>query len=139
VTQAIPFATEAWIKRLGDECNNSETYREAARNWEGDFYFIVEPDGTGHEPIYMYMDLYHGRCRQAFMPDDFTALSPEFCISGPLRVWQAIAQKKMDPIKALLTRQLSVKGNMAKIMRNVRAANALVHCTTSFETDFSMD
>lgn len=136
MAEAIPFATDAWIKQLRAECNKSEAYREAAKNWEGDIYFIVEPDGHRQEPIYMYMDLYHGQCRRAFLAEDCTAMDPEFRISGPMKVWQAIAQRKMDPIKALLTRQLSVKGNMSKIMRNVRAANELVNCTTRFETEF---
>ena len=64
----IPFATDAWIKRLGDECNKSEAYREAAKNWEGDLYVIVEPEGQLQETVYMYLDLYHGQCRQAFVP-----------------------------------------------------------------------
>lgn len=134
--RGIPFATDAWIKQLGAECNRSQAYREAAKNWEGDFLFIVEPDEQWPEPIYMYMDLYHGQCRDAFVAHNYDDLNPEFCISGPMRVWQAIAQKKVDPIKALLTRQLTVKGNMTKIMRNVRAANELVNCTTRLETIF---
>ena len=139
MANGIPFATDAWIKQLSAECNKSEAYREAARNWEGDFYFIVEPEGQGQEPIYMYMDLYHGQCRHAFLAEDRQAMDPEFRISGPMKVWQAIAQRKVDPIKALLTRQLSVKGNIGKIMRNVRAANELVNCTTKFETEFPPD
>jgi putative sterol carrier protein len=132
----VLFATDAWIKRLGDECNKSEAYREAAKNWEGDIYFIVEPEGYGQDPIYMYMDLYHGRCRQAFVPEDCSTVNPEFHISGSMKVWRAIAQKEMDPVKALLTRQLSLKGNMAKVMKNARAANELVNCTTRVETEF---
>jgi putative sterol carrier protein len=139
MNDSIAFATDRWIKRLADECNNNKAYQDAARNWEGDIYFIVEPDDPQQEPIYMYMDLYHGRCRQAFVPDDCDALNPEFRISGSLKVWQAIAKKQIDPMKALLTRQLSVKGNMTKIMRNVKAANALVNCTTKFETDFPLE
>jgi putative sterol carrier protein len=133
---AVCFATDAWIKRLGEACNTSERYREAARNWEGDLYFIVEPGGERTEPVYMYIDLYHGRCRQAFVPDDYTSLNPEFYVSGPVSVWKDIAERRLDPIKALLTRKLSLKGNMAKIMRNVKAANALLDCSTSFETEF---
>jgi putative sterol carrier protein len=132
----IPFATDVWIKRLGDECNKSETYREAAKNWEGDVYFIVEPGGRLQKTIYMYMDLYHGECRQAFIPKDHTTLNPEFRISGPVSAWKEIAEKKIDPVKALLTRKLSLKGNMAKIMRNARAAEALVSCSTNIETEF---
>ncbi len=137
--RAVTFATDAWIKQLGQACNKSERYREAARNWEGDLYLIVEPEGRLQEPVYMYIDLYHGRCRQAFVPADHTTLTPEFYISGPVRAWKEIADKKIDPIKALLTRKLSLKGNMAKIMRNVRAAYALLDCSTSFETEFPPD
>lgn len=136
---AIPFATDAWIKRLGQECNNSQAYYEAARNWEGDLFFVVEPEGSLTQPVYMYIDLYHGRCRQAFVPDDHTSLSPEFTISGPPSAWRQLADKKADPIKMLLTRKLSLKGNMAKVMRNVRAAHALVNCSTQFETTFIQD
>lgn len=139
MANGIPFATDAWVKQLRAECNNSPTYREAAKNWEGDFLFIIEADGQEQEPVYMYMDLYHGQCRRAFIVNNHADLNPEFRISGPLRVWQAITQKEMDPIKALLTRQLTVKGNLPKIMRNVRAANELVNCTTRVETIFPSD
>ncbi|GIK42481.1 MAG: hypothetical protein BroJett011_63140 [Chloroflexota bacterium] len=134
----IPFATDAWIKRLGEECNNSETYRQAAKNWEGDLYVIVEPEGRLQQPVYMYIDLYHGQCRQAFVPANPATLTPEFHISGPVSVWKAIAEKKLDPMKALFTRQISLKGNMAKVMKNVKAANELVNCTTKFETEFPL-
>ena len=136
---AIPFATDAWIKRLGEECNNSQTYYEAAKNWEGDLYFIVEPEGDLTEPVYMYIDLYHGRCRRAFVPKNHKELTPEFSISGPISAWMQFADKKADPIKILMTRKLSLKGNMAKVMRNVRAAYALVSCSKNIETKFPAD
>lgn len=136
MTRAIPFATDAWIKRLGDECNKSQVYREAAKNWEGDLYIVVEAEGRFQKTVYMYLDLYHGQCRQAFVPEDPTTLSPEFWIIGSVSAWKEVAEKNMDPIKALLTRKLSLKGNMAKIMRSARAAQALMNCSTSFETEF---
>jgi putative sterol carrier protein len=135
---SIPFATDAWIRRLGEECNKSEAYREAAKNWEGDLYFIVEPEGRLQQAVYMYIDLYHGQCRQAFIPDDPANITPEFYISGPVSVWKAIAEKKLDPMKALFTRKISLKGNMTKVMKNVKAANELVNCTTKFETEFPL-
>jgi putative sterol carrier protein len=138
MTGAIPFATDAWIKRLGDECNKSKAYREAAKNWEGDLYIVVEAEGQLRETVYMYLDLYHGQCRQAFVPEDHTTLSPEFRLIGPVSVWKEVTEKHTDPIKALLTRKLSLKGNMAKIMRSARAAQALINCSASFETEFPL-
>lgn len=134
----IPFATDAWIKRLGEECNNSAAYQDAAKNWEGDLYLVVEPEGSLEETVYMYIDLYHGHCRQAFVPEDYSALSPEFRISGRVSAWKELAEKKIDPMKALLTRKLSLQGNMAKAMKNIRAANELVNCTTRFKTRFPL-
>jgi putative sterol carrier protein len=133
---AIPFATDAWVKRLGEACNQSEAYRQAAKNWEGDLYLLVEPDEALAEPVFMYLDLYHGHCRQAFVPVDPAALSPEFTISGPLRAWKQLAEDNADPIKMLITRRLKLTGNMAKVMKNVRAAHQLVQCARTVETTF---
>ncbi len=139
MSDPVPFATDAWIKRLGEECNKSQAYYEAARNWEGDLYLVLEPGGSRGEPTYMYIDLYHGQCRQAFVPNDPAALNPEFIITGSLNAWKELAERKIDPMKALLTRKFSLKGNMAKAMRNARAATELVNLATHFKTQFPSD
>jgi putative sterol carrier protein len=134
--EAVVFATDAWVARLKDELNQSQSYQAAAKEWEGDFLFVVEPEDHRPQPIYMYMDLYHGKCRQAFILNEPHSLNPAYRVSGKLRIWRAITQQELDPIKALLTRQLSLKGNMAKVMRNVKAATELVNCTTRLTTKF---
>ncbi len=136
MSEAVVFATDDWVARLMEELNRSQAYQAAAREWEGDFLFVVEAEDHRPEPVYMYMDLYHGKCRQAFILEQPDSLSPAYRVSGKLRVWRAITQQELDPIKALLTRQLSLKGNMAKVMRNVKAATELVNCTTRFATEF---
>jgi putative sterol carrier protein len=133
------FATDAWISMFHEEVNKSEAYQRAAKTWEGDFYFIVEPGGFLTEPVYMYMDLWHGASRDAFIAQDPTVKDPEFIISAPVSTWQDVIELRLDPIKGLLTKQLKLKGNMAKIMRAVKAANELVRCTTRVPTEFSID
>jgi putative sterol carrier protein len=39
-------------------------------------------------------------------------------------------------MKGLMTKKLKLNGNMAKIMRAVKAANELVRCTTRVPTEF---
>jgi putative sterol carrier protein len=134
--EKIQFATDAWIKQLHEEVNKSEAYRQAARNWEGDFYFVIEPEGSLAEPVYMYMDLWHGESRNAFVVQDPIVKSPEFIISAPVSTWKEVVELRLDPIKGLLTRKLKLKGNMPKIMRAVKAANELVLCTTHIPTKF---
>ena len=135
--EKIPFGTEAWIERLHEEINQSEAYRQAAKTWEGDFFFVVEPDGSPAKPVYMYLDLWHGESRKAFVVEDPAAKKPEFVISASVSTWKNVVELRLDPMKGLLTRQLKLQGNMAKIMRAVKAANELVLCATRVPTDFS--
>jgi putative sterol carrier protein len=132
----VQFATDAWIRHFHQEVNRSEAYRHAARNWEGDFYFIIEPEGSLKEPVYMYMDLWHGASREAFIAQNPAAKNPEFVISAPVSTWQDVIELRLDPIKGLMTKKLKLEGNMAKIMRAVKAANELVRCTTLVPTKF---
>jgi len=136
--EKLLFATEAWIKQFHDEVNSSEPYRQAAKNWEGDFYFIVEPEGALTKPVYMFMDLWHGESRDAFIAQDPTVKNPEFVISAPVSTWKDVIELRLDPMKGLMTKKLKLKGNMAKIMRAVKAANELVRCTTRVPTDFPL-
>jgi putative sterol carrier protein len=116
--------------------NGSEAYRQAARNWEGDFYFYVTPGGPIKEQGIFYMDLWHGQCRDTFLVTDESAKDPAFKMSAPLDIWRKVITKKLDIIQGLLTRQVKLKGNMAMIMRNVKAAQEMVECCTHIETEF---
>lgn len=130
------FGSEEWVKALQEAINASETYAEAAKTWEGDFYFIVEPGGPIEKEMIMYMDLWHGKCREAAVYEDRSAKTPAFVISAPLSVWRKVIDKKLDPIQGMMTRQMKIQGDMVKIMKAVKAAKELVECTTRVPTEF---
>jgi len=130
------FGSAEWLQAFHEVINASKSYEEAAKTWEGDFYFVVEPEGSMTEPVYCYVDLWHGKSRRAFAVKDEAEMQPEFVISAPLSAWKKVVEKKLDPIQGLVTRQLKLKGNLAKIMRAVKAAKELVNCTTKVPTEF---
>ena len=132
----VAFATEAWIKALQVELNSSAGYQEAAKTWEGDFYFVVTAGDGIPKDVYMYMDLWHGECRDAMEVSDPAAKDPAFVMSAPVDVWRKVVDKKLDPIKGMMTRQLKLKGNMMKIMKAPKAAIELVECTTRINTEW---
>jgi len=132
----IEFATDEWAKAFMEVINKSEAYAQAAKNWEGDFYFIIEAGEDIPQPIYLYVDLWHGKCREAFTTTDPSVKDPVFRMSGSLENWQRVIEKKLDPIQGLLTRQFKLKGDMVKVMRAVKAAQELVNCTTLVPTEF---
>lgn len=133
---AIKFGTDEWIKALMAEVNHSESYRKAAKTWEGDFYFVIEEEPGVTDEVYMYMDLWHGECRDAYEVKDSAVKSPAFVLSGPLSAWRKVLEKKVDPIRSMMTRQLKLKGNMMKIMKMPKAATELVECCARIDTEW---
>lgn len=130
----IKFATDEWIKALMGELNKSENYRDAAKNWEGDFYFVITDLPGGVQPVHLYTDLWHGACRDAYLVADPAAKKPEFVLEAGLPAWKKVLDKQLDPIKGMITQQLKLKGNMLKVMKAPKAATELVHCATLIDT-----
>ena len=132
----IEFGTDEWAKAFMEQINQCEAYAEAAKTWEGDFFFIVESEEHYPQPLHIYVDLWHGKCREAFSTTDGSVKDPAFRMSGPLENWRRVIEKKLDPLQGLLTRQFKLQGDMVKIMRAVKAAQELVNCTTLVPAEF---
>jgi len=130
------FPSAEWVADFHEAINHSQAYAEAARDWEGDFYFVIEPEGSMTEEKVIYIDLWHGKSRAAYLVADESEKSPEFVISAPVSAWKKVIQVEMDPIQGMLTRQLRLRGNMVKIMKAVKAAKELVNCCTMVESEF---
>lgn len=134
----LVFPSDEWVKALENELNNSPAYADAAKNWEGDFYFIVEPDHDSSlsEPVYLYMDLWHGKCRAAHIVKDKTEKNPAFTMAATYSRWRRVVTAQLDPIQGLMTGQLKLKGNMVMIMKNVKAAQEMVKACTRIDAEF---
>lgn len=130
----IKFGTDEWVKAAMVALNSTPAYKNAAAKWEGDFYFVV-PDGNGAgNPITMYMDLWHGDCRDAFIVTDPAIKSPAFVMTAPVAVWQLIFEGKLDPIKGLMTKKLNLEGNKMKVLKSPKAAVEMVNCCAAIDT-----
>ncbi|MEJ5313878.1 MULTISPECIES: SCP2 sterol-binding domain-containing protein [Anaerolinea] len=135
---SIPFPSDQWIKAMMEDLNQSASYEEAAKNWEGDFVFVIEPGGKLEKTVLLYMDLWHGKCRNAYEIPEGETVKSAFRLSGPVSVWKKVMTKQLDPMQAMMTGQLKLTGNMAMVMRNVRAAKELVESCTRIPTEFPL-
>jgi len=131
---AYLFPSAEWTEQLMTEVNRSEAYASSAKTWEGDFYFVIEPGPGVKEPVKMYLDLWHGKCREAYLVTGPDTKKPEFTISATLDNYRKVFKKELDPIQALMTKKLKVQGNMMKIMRAVKATLDLVNCCSLIDT-----
>lgn len=132
------FGTQEWGNAFMEAVNGSKAYEDAAKTWEGDFYFVIEPGAGQKDTGIMYVDLWHGKCRkvEVVLEAEKDKYKPEFVLSAQVPVWRKVAEKKLDSIQAMVTRQLKLQGNMGKIMRAVKAAQELVNCVTTVKTEY---
>ena len=127
---SLRFPSTQWTEQLCREINSSTDYATAAKKWEGDLTLVVE--GVAG----VYLDLWHGECRDADYLDDPASRNSEFKISASLEQWTNVLQGRLDPIQGLVKRQLKLDGNLVIIMKNVKAAQELVKCAARIDTVF---
>jgi putative sterol carrier protein len=133
---AQKFPSDEWIKALSDQLNTSESYEKSAKDWEGDFVFVIEPDDAYDGTAYLFLGLFHGKSPDAAMLASEDERQTEFVIHAPFSAWRQVIEGKLDPIQAMMTRKLKLEGNMMKIMRYPKAAKEIVDCCALVPTDF---
>jgi putative sterol carrier protein len=131
------FPSVEWLQAFQEKLNSDEKYARIAKNWEGDIMFKIEPEGPLKETMSFYLDLWHGKCRQAFIAEeDQKDLEPVYVFSAPYISFTRILKSELDPMQAMITRKLRVQGSMAYMMRNVPVVLDFVRCAQELEFEY---
>ncbi len=124
------FPNNEWLQLLKEKLNHDEKYAQIARNWEGDLVFEIQKSETYPQDRSLYLDLWHGKCKDAYIIEDNQTQKTKaaFTLGATLPVFLKILEGKLDPLQAMLTRKLQVKGSMAYMMRNIPVVLDFVRC-----------
>jgi putative sterol carrier protein len=130
------FPSEEWTKLYAEKLNANKSYEDAGKNWEGAITFVVQKDSALDKDAFIYLDLYHGKCRDAkFSLTESDLPTPEYKYAGPYGNWRKLINKEIDPIQGLLTGKFKLQGSMMKIMSFTKAAKEMVNTTASVQTE----
>ncbi len=125
---------EEWWTAFEEKINSNKAYEESASWWEGDFLFVITAGGPFTGEIRGFVGLLHGKCTGSrLLKEGEPDPDVEFVVSGTYPNWLKVLQKELDPIQGMMAGKLRLTGNMAKIMRAVKAAQELVNSTTMIE------
>jgi putative sterol carrier protein len=132
------FPSDEWLTLYRDLINGSQEYRESSQDWEGDIAFVMEaePDRGVPDDLVAWLDLWHGECRGARMITADEGERSAYGIRAPYSRWREVLEGRLEPVKAMVQGKLKLRGDLAEIVRHVRAAKELVHLTTLVPTDF---
>jgi putative sterol carrier protein len=135
---AFLFPSNAWLQALKDKLNSDEKYTRVAHKWEGDIMFRIEAGGALGETVYFYSDLWHGKCRDAYViqPEQIQSFKPAYTLAASYDHFVSLLEGKLDPMQAMITRKLKVQGSMAYMMRNVPVVLDFVRCAQEIDTEF---
>jgi putative sterol carrier protein len=134
----ITFLSEEWVKRFKEEVQKSPSYKEAAKTWEGDLTLVLQADPqVGIEAdLHLYMDLWHGDCRDMRLVSKEEGEKAQFVITGSYDRWKQVAKGELEPVKGMMQGKLKLKGNLPYIVRYVQAAKELITCTSKIPARF---
>ena len=123
------FPSLEWLQGLKEKLNSDEKYAQVAKKWEGDLFFTIEPEGSLKEQLTFYLDLWHGTCRGVdYNPNPEKYPEPIFALTANYNNITAILTGKLDPMTAMMTNKLKVKGSLGYMMRNVPTVLDFVRC-----------
>ena len=130
----VKFPSNEWIKKFKDELNKNHSYMDAAKKWEGDFLFIISPDDELKNEVIFYIDLWHGKCRDACMVNNKKKAA--FIFKGPYSNWKKVIKKELDPLRGLIRGMFTLDGDSKLILDQVKAAQELVNTANKISVNF---
>ncbi len=130
----VHFPSDEWIKEFKEELNKNKIYEEVAKTWEGDFLFIVTPDAELKKETVFYVDLWHGKCKDAYLVKG--KKTAKFVFKGPYSNWKKVINKELDPIRGLIRGMFTVDGDSKVIIDQSKAAQELVSTASKIPVDF---
>ena len=133
---AYRFPSDEWINELSRLLSESESYEQSAKDWEGDFVFVIDPDDAQPETAYLFLGLKHGKSTGAALLQSRDERPAEYTISAPYGTWRKVIDGDLDPIQGMMMRNLKLQGNLMKIMRYPKAAKEIVTCCASVPTEW---
>jgi putative sterol carrier protein len=130
----VKFPSDEWIQVFKDELNRNADYERAAKDWEGDFLFVILPEGELENEVKYYVDLWHGKCREAYRVNGNK--NTAFTFSGSYSNWKKLIENELDPIKGFIRGLFKIKGDSFKILSYVKAAKELINTANRIPTEF---
>ncbi|MFW9794716.1 MAG: hypothetical protein ACFFEE_10465 [Candidatus Thorarchaeota archaeon] len=145
------FLSEEWLDLYKDALNSNEVYAKVASWWTGDFIFIARASGNLDHDVLAFIGLTHGKCtgvKPISSEDEYEVVKPgedvssgdktpvEYVYEASHDTWIQIIKGGLDPIRALLSGQSRITGEMAKVLKATDAAKELVRTATLIHTEF---
>ncbi|MDI3328935.1 MAG: SCP2 sterol-binding domain-containing protein [Alicyclobacillaceae bacterium] len=134
----VPVFGPEWAKQWGERLNQNVQYRQSAQTWEWPLVLVMERDPSVglEEDRAVYLDLWHGECREARAATPEDQEKAPYVISADPYTWKQVLDGELEAISSIMRGRLKlVKGNMSTLSGYVMAAKYLVESALGIDTE----
>jgi len=133
------FPSEVWCRAAIALMEADPELPAASAGWKDDLCVVVLPDAHLREPFAVHIRPEGGRIadfRVLGDLDEADALDAAIAVSAPYAVWKGLLLGTVDPIEALFSRKIQVKGNVQPLIERARFKGIIERVLTQLETEF---
>lgn len=132
------FSAE-WAGAWGEALRANEDYRRAASSWKWPLVLTMSaaPEAGLPEERAVYLDLFHGDCREARVDTAADVAAVPYIISADPATWKRVLEREIEPLSGLMRGKLKLaKGSLTALIPYVSAAKEMVLAATRIGTLF---
>ncbi len=123
--------SDLWFEKYKESINSNSEYEKYAVDWEGDIILSIKGDEKSQyfrsgEFKNVRLELFHGKCNSISFPVSVSRKEVPYVLEGKATTWENILSGKTDVVSAMLKGEISVTGDIRKLMKYVNAAQELV-------------
>lgn len=135
------FASREWIGAVADAVNAQPDLARALAGLPRDAAFVVEAERPAFpRSVAVYAEQERGRvARWRILPDedDILELEPAYVIRARYGVWKALLLGKSDPMKAALSGEVRVQGDLEALVRRTGYRHVVDGALAAVETELA--
>lgn len=132
------MGTPEWIAVFEKELMNDAKYKDVAKTWEGSvtIHILPKPEIGVIDDLFIFMDTWHGETRFVRIVPSEIGEAGDFVITGEYEVWKSVLSKELDPIKAMMTGKLKLRGDLPTMVKSVKSTQRMVEIVASVDARF---
>jgi len=117
------FPSQEWCDALVAAIHADPESAKAGKGFVTDLAAVVLPEGTLKEPFAVYAKLREGRVESLRVLEDLDEvdeIEPKYVGRAGYATWLRLIRNELDPIEAVLHKQIAVSGDLAPIIERAQ-------------------
>lgn len=134
MSKRMELGSDEYRALFKEKINDDSEYADLASKVEDSYTLVLqaEPDKGVQDTMIVGFEINNGKMTDIWTGERDTS----FILSAPYRVWVDILIGKIGANRAFITRKLSIKGNMPRLLKTAKATDRLVALLREIPTEF---